>query len=49
MRKFDVYWKTNKDWYYYDGLVPKLKENAPEAAKESFEHYKRQKKELYKD
>lgn len=44
MRKFDVYWKSNKDWYFYDGLVPKLKEDAPEEAKKSFEHYLKQKR-----
>lgn len=45
MRKFDVYWKSNKEWYEYDGLVPKLKEDAPKEAQESFEHYLQQKKE----
>lgn len=44
MRKFDVYWKSNKEWYFYDGLVPKLKEDAPEEAKKSFEHYLQQKR-----
>ena len=45
MRKFDVYWKSNKEWYEYDGLVTKLKEDAPKEAQESFEHYLQQKKE----
>ena len=45
MRKFDVYWKSNKEWYEYDGLVPKLKEDVPKEAQESFEHYLQQKKE----
>lgn len=49
MKKFDVYWKSNKDWYFYDGFVPKLKEDAPEGAKKSFEHYLQQKRELYKN
>ncbi len=49
MKKFDVYWKSNKDWYFYDGFVPKLKEDAPEEAKKSFEHYLQQKRELYKN
>ena len=30
--------------YEYDGLVPKLKEDAPKEAQESFEHYLQQKK-----
>lgn len=47
MQKLDIYWKTNKDWYFYDGLVPKIKDDAPEEAKESYQHYLQQKKELY--
>ena len=45
MRVLDLYWKHNKKWYYYDGLVPKIRENAPEDVKQSFEHYKEQIKE----
>lgn len=39
MRKLDLYWMQDKQWYYYDGLMPKIREDAPEEVKKSFEHY----------
>ena len=48
MRKLDYFWKTNKDWWYRDkNLVPRLKEDAPPEAQESYKHYLEQKKKGY--
>ena len=40
MRKIDLYWMENKDWYYEDedGNYA-IKDDAPEETKKSFEHY----------
>ena len=46
MTKNDIYWKTNREWWYYDeNLSPVLKENAPLEAKRSYENYLKQIKE----
>ena len=45
MRVMDLYWKKNKEWYYYDdNLMPRIKENAPKEAKESYKRYLEQNK-----
>lgn len=47
MRKLDLYWMTNPDWYAYtddDDPKPYMTESAPAEAKASFEHYLEQKK-----
>ena len=44
MRKLDYFWKTNKDWWYRDKNLPRLKEDAPPEAQESYKHYLEQKK-----
>lgn len=38
---FDTRWKKTNYWYY-DGLFPKLKEDAPDWVKESYDNYMRQ-------
>lgn len=38
---FDTRWKKT-DYWYYDGLFPKLKEDAPDWVKESYDNYMRQ-------
>lgn len=44
MRKLDLFWKTNREWYYYDeNLSVHLKSSAPDEAKESFKKYLAQK------
>ena len=44
MRKYDMYWSSNPDWFEYDDdLFPVLTDNAPEDAKESFKNYLAQK------
>lgn len=46
MIRNDIYWKTNRDWWYYDeNLNPVLKEDAPLEAKRSYENYLKQIKE----
>lgn len=45
MRKLDLFWKTNREWYYYDDeLNVHIKSSAPDDAKESFKNYLEQKK-----
>lgn len=45
MRKLDLFWKTNREWYYYDeDLNVHIKSSAPDEAKESFKKYLEQKK-----
>ena len=47
MRKFECFWRRDRQWYYYDGFVPVIREDAPDEVKASFERYKQQKRELY--
>ena len=42
MRKIDLYWKTNPDWWYVKNLEFHLREDAPKEAKESYERYLKQ-------
>ena len=42
MRKIDLYWKSNRDWWEYKGLIPIIKDNAPPEAKASYERYLKQ-------
>lgn len=39
MRKVDLFWKSNKEWWEYRNGTPVLKETAPTEARESYEHY----------
>ena len=40
MRILEHYWMSNKDWWYRDkNLVPRLKEDAPPEAQESYKRY----------
>lgn len=40
MRKLDLYWKSNRDWWEYDkDFFPVLKEGAPNDAVESYRRY----------
>lgn len=43
MTKLDCYWATNKNWYYINENCDfVIREDAPEEAKKSFEHYLQQ-------
>lgn len=44
MRKYENYWSSNPDWYYFKNGRPVMSENAPEEAKESFKRYLEQHK-----
>lgn len=39
MRKVDLFWKSNRDWWEFIDDVLVLKESAPQEATESYEHY----------
>ena len=44
MRVYDLYWKSNKNWWFYDGnLIPRLKVTAPPVAQKSYVRYRLQK------
>lgn len=43
MKKIDLFWKSNRDWWEYDkDYVPIMKESAPLEAKESYNRYLKQ-------
>ena len=42
MRKLDLYWKTNRDWWEFKNHIPVVKDDAPLAAKESYQNYLKQ-------
>ena len=47
MTKYDLYWKTNPEWYNYtddEDAAPYLTEAAPPEARESFKRYLEEKK-----
>lgn len=46
MRKFDMFWRSNKEWYHFEDGYFVVNDNAPEEAKKSYEHYLEQCKEL---
>lgn len=39
MRKIDMHWQSNVEWWEVKGNIPVLKEDAPQEARESYEHY----------
>lgn len=40
MKKLDLYWETNREWWHYDEAYNQiLNDDAPEEAKESYAHY----------
>ena len=40
MRKYDLYWMENEDWYEFDeSLFPRIKESAPPEAQRSYKRY----------
>lgn len=39
MRKVDLYWMSNRDWWEVHDLVISLKEDAPEDAQVSYDRY----------
>ena len=45
MRKYENYWSTIPDWYFFKDGFPVMSESAPKEAKESFEQYLEQHKE----
>ena len=39
MRILEHYWMSNKDWWYRDKTVPRLKEDAPPEGTRSYKRY----------
>ena len=46
MRKYDMYWESNEEWYYVKDGKFIVRDDAPEEAKESYKHYLEQCKEV---
>ena len=44
MKKLDLYWMSNRDWWEVKNLVPTIKSNAPSDAKASYARYLEQTK-----
>lgn len=44
MRKLDLYWRSNPDWWEFKNNIPSVKDDAPPEAKESYRRYQEQKK-----
>lgn len=42
MRKVDLYWKSNRDWWEFIEHIPTIKESAPPEAQESYKKYLQQ-------
>ena len=42
MKKIDLFWQSNRDWWEYKDHVPTVREDAPPEAKESYERYLKQ-------
>lgn len=42
MRKLDLYWMSNRDWWELKDLVPTIRADAPPEAKASYERYLKQ-------
>ena len=45
MRKVDLFWQSNDEWWELQNHIPVLKETAPPEARESYEHYLEQMRE----
>lgn len=39
MRKIDLFWQSNPDWWEFRNHIPTVKEDAPQAAQESYARY----------
>ena len=46
MRVFDMEWAKHPECFV-GGLLPRIKDDAPEEVRKSFEHYLKQSKEVY--
>jgi len=42
MRRMDMYWLTNPNWWYIKDMEYYIREDAPKEAKESFARYQEQ-------
>jgi len=49
MRKKDLYWKKNSDWWYIKDMEFYMKEDAPQEAKESYERYQKQREKMERE
>ena len=42
MKKVDMYWMSNRDWWFFQDGNYHIKDDAPDEAKVSFERYLKQ-------
>lgn len=43
MRKYDLYWRSNPEWWDIKEGIPVIREDAPKEAQESYHNYLSQK------
>lgn len=46
MKKLDLYWKSNREWWEYIDHIPTVKDSAPPEAKASYKNYLEQTKDI---
>ncbi len=46
MKKLDLYWRTNDEWWELKNYVPVVKKDAPPEAQESYKRYLEQKRKV---
>jgi len=39
MKKIDLFWQSNREWWEYKDHIPTIREDAPQEAKESYQRY----------
>lgn len=39
MRKLDIYWKSNRQWWEFQNHIPTIRKDAPPEAQESYANY----------
>ncbi len=42
MRRLNLYWRSNRDWWEFDNHIPVIKKDAPPEAQESYKLYLQQ-------
>lgn len=42
MTKLDMFWRSKREWWHIENFDAVLNNDAPEEAKKSYEHYKKQ-------
>ena len=49
MKVYDMNWMQDEKWFYFEGLMPVIRDDAPQEVKDSFQNYLKQLKEEHKE